>query len=83
MNENFGVTPLESMATGKPIIAVREDGYLESMIEEETELLVETNIENIVRTISIVAKDPEKYKNNVCKEQKFLIHQNLLGKRKM
>jgi glycosyltransferase involved in cell wall biosynthesis len=51
------------MATGKLIVAVREGGYLENMIDRETELLVEANIESIVRAISIVAKDPEKYKN--------------------
>jgi glycosyltransferase involved in cell wall biosynthesis len=59
------------MATRKPIVAVREGGYLKSIIDEETELLVEANIESIVRTISIVAKDPEKYKNSCMQRAKL------------
>lgn len=71
MNEDFGMTPLESMAAGKPVVAVKEGGYLESVIDGETGLLVEANVDSIVRAISIVSKDPEKYKSECMQRAKL------------
>jgi len=39
--EPFGLTPLESMACGTPVIAIREAGYRESVVDRETGFLVE------------------------------------------
>lgn len=36
--EDFGITPLEAQAAGKPVIAYREGGALETVIEHETGL---------------------------------------------
>lgn len=36
--EDFGITPLESQAAGKPVIAYKEGGALETVIEHETGL---------------------------------------------
>lgn len=35
-DEDFGVTPVEAMAAGRPVIAFRGGGYLESVVEGET-----------------------------------------------
>jgi glycosyltransferase involved in cell wall biosynthesis len=35
-NEDFGITPVEAMAAGRPVIAFRGGGYLESVIEGKT-----------------------------------------------
>lgn len=35
-DEDFGMTPVESMASGKPVIGVAEGGLLESIIDGET-----------------------------------------------
>lgn len=50
---------IEPMDTEKPMVAVREGGYLKSMIDEETGLLVEANIESIVRPISCLERSWE------------------------
>jgi glycosyltransferase involved in cell wall biosynthesis len=71
MNEDFGMTPIESMAAGKPVVAVKEGGYLESMIDKETGLLIEANVESIVRAINIVSKNPEKYKDSCIQRAKL------------
>lgn len=39
--EDFGITPLEGAAWGKPTIALRAGGYLDTIIEHKTGLFVE------------------------------------------
>ncbi|TVM17106.1 glycosyl transferase [Oceanidesulfovibrio indonesiensis] len=39
-DEDFGMSPVESMAAGKPVIGVREGGLLETVIEAETGILI-------------------------------------------
>jgi glycosyltransferase involved in cell wall biosynthesis len=41
VREPFGLVPLESMACGTPVVAVREGGVPESVVDGETGLLVE------------------------------------------
>jgi glycosyltransferase involved in cell wall biosynthesis len=38
--EDFGMSPLESMAAGKPVIGIAEGGLLESVVPEETGILL-------------------------------------------
>lgn len=40
-NEDFGMTPLEAMASGKPVIACNEGGYKETIISGKTGILIE------------------------------------------
>jgi len=70
MDEDFGMTPIESMAAGKPVVAVKEGGYLESMIDGSTGTLVEANVESIVNVIKIVSTNPERYKDACIKRAK-------------
>ena len=39
-DEDFGMSPVESMAAGKPVIGVAEGGLLESVVHNETGLLI-------------------------------------------
>lgn len=52
--EDFGITPLEAMASGRPVIAFRGGGALESVLENKTGLFFN---EQTSRSIIEVVKD--------------------------
>lgn len=45
VDEDFGLSPLESMAAGKPVIGVREGGLCETVVHDETGVLVEPDFD--------------------------------------
>ena len=61
IDEDFGLTPLEAMASGKPVIAVNEGGFKET-VTDATGILVDADSNQIVEAICIITKDPTKYK---------------------
>jgi glycosyltransferase involved in cell wall biosynthesis len=44
IREPFGLVPLESMACGTPVVAVREGGTQETILHKQTGLLVERDL---------------------------------------
>lgn len=42
-DEDFGISPVESMAAGKPVIGVAEGGLLETVLENRTGILLPAN----------------------------------------
>ena len=68
LDEDFGMTPVEAMASGKPTVAVREGGYLETIIDGSTGVLVEANEKEIINGVKLISRNPEKYKN-ACMER--------------
>jgi len=44
--EDFGITPLEAMASGKPVIAYGKGGALETVIDGKTGILFHDQIEH-------------------------------------
>jgi glycosyltransferase involved in cell wall biosynthesis len=44
-DEDFGISPVESMAAGKPVIGVREGGLRETILHEHTGWLLEPRLE--------------------------------------
>ncbi len=68
IDEDFGMTPVEAMSAGKPVIAGNEGGYKETIINGKTGILIDNiNSDKIVSTIkeinSQLKKNPNKYKN--------------------
>lgn len=50
-DEDFGLTPVEAMASGKPVVAVNEGGFLESVVDGVTGRLVEADAARMVEAV--------------------------------
>jgi glycosyltransferase involved in cell wall biosynthesis len=68
-DEDFGITPLEAMASGKPVVAVREGGYMET-ITSETGVLVEPDVQHIIDGMRLAGQNPEKFRAACFKRAK-------------
>ncbi|MEM3555943.1 MAG: glycosyltransferase [Candidatus Micrarchaeia archaeon] len=62
LDEDFGLTPIEAMASGKPVVAVREGGYLETVQDGVTGVLVKPDVKDIIRGVLKVSRNPLKYR---------------------
>ncbi|MDG4555185.1 MAG: glycosyltransferase [Candidatus Competibacter sp.] len=53
VNEDFGMSPVESMAAGKPVIGVAEGGLLETILDGKTGILLpaEPTVDHIVGAV--------------------------------
>lgn len=67
-DEDFGITPVEAMAAGRPVVAYRGGGYLESVVEGKTgEFFNEPTVASLVEILQKFK--PEKYKPVDCRAQ--------------
>jgi glycosyltransferase involved in cell wall biosynthesis len=67
-DEDFGITPLEAMASGKPVVASKEGGYLETVIDGHTGILVAPSVNEIINAVRTVSTNPEAYLE-ACKQR--------------
>ncbi len=68
IDEDYGLTPAEAMASGKPVVAVKEGGYLETVLDGVTGMLVAPRIDELVDGILEISKQPETYRE-ACLER--------------
>lgn len=72
-NEDFGMTAVEAMAHGKPVIAAAEGGYLESVIDGKTGLLIKDisahKLKEAILEISKNLQDNGGFYQQSCLEQ--------------
>lgn len=61
-DEDFGLTPVEAMASGKPVVAVNEGGFKETIIDGKTGLLVEADRDELMSAMNEIARYPEIYR---------------------
>ena len=62
-DEDFGMAPVEAMASGKPVIASNEGGHKETVIDSLTGKLIDNlTAEKLVEAIKEVGQEPERYK---------------------
>ena len=61
LNEDFGLTPLEAMASGKPVVAVNEGGFCET-VTTETGRLVNPIISDIIYAVREVSSEADSFR---------------------
>jgi glycosyltransferase involved in cell wall biosynthesis len=61
LNEDFGLTPLEAMASGKPVVAVNEGGFCET-VTRETGRLVNPNPPAIIEAVQEVSNKADSFR---------------------
>jgi len=66
--EDFGIVPLEGMASGRPVIAFRSGGAVETIVENKTGLFFD---EQTVDSLAYVVKnfDTNKFNPQNCRDQ--------------
>ncbi|MEY2702817.1 MAG: hypothetical protein RLY43_1455 [Bacteroidota bacterium] len=63
-DEDFGMTAVEAMASGKPVIAPNEGGYKETVINNETGILIDDIDEDkIVEAVNLIKENLQKNPN--------------------
>jgi glycosyltransferase involved in cell wall biosynthesis len=64
--EDFGITPLEAMASGRPVIAYRAGGALETVSDGKTGLFFENQDKESIKEV-VKSFDPEKFDRGECR----------------
>ncbi len=71
MDEDFGMAPVEAMASGKPVITSREGGYRETVIDGVTGRLIDQIDETkLAQNIEEMAGHTEKYLTDCVQQAK-------------
>jgi len=75
-DEDFGMTPVEAMASGKPVIACNEGGYKETVIDGKTGVLIDDiNEEKIISAVEFLnkeLKEKEEIYKKACQERALI-----------
>lgn len=70
-DEDFGISPVESMAAGKPVIGVAEGGLLETVLHEETGLLLSPDLtpEHIIDAVGYLTPKRAGVMRGACEKR--------------
>ncbi len=70
-DEDFGMSPVESMAAGKPVIGVTEGGLLETVVDGETGILINAfpSLEDVIQAVRQMTPERAKEMRRVCEKR--------------
>lgn len=82
--EDFGITPVEAMACGKPVLAYGKGGVTESVISGKTgEFFFEENVEAMEDGLARLMYNEKFYKPRVIRSQSFNFSREVFEKKLM
>jgi glycosyltransferase involved in cell wall biosynthesis len=61
-SEAFGMVPVEAMASGKPVIAVAEGGFLET-VTLDCGIFIHPDLHELISAIKTISNDPAQFKD--------------------
>lgn len=73
LSEPFGLTAIESMACGTPVIAVNEGGYTESVINNQTGYLIKRDPNQLFEKIILLSKNRQLRKSLGLASRKHIL----------
>ncbi len=70
-DEDFGMSPVESMAAGKPVIGVAEGGLLETVVDGETGVLLpaDPGVDHVVEAVRGLPSDRAAAMRQACEQR--------------
>lgn len=78
--EPFGLIPLEAMSCETPVIAVAEGGYLETIQQNKTGLLIKRDANELLDAMLSLARDPH-YRSLLGKNGRHYVQKNFSWER--
>jgi len=71
IDEDFGMSPVEAMAAGKPVIGVAEGGLVETVVDSETGLMIGSppTVEAIVEAVKALGSGRAGAMRSACEER--------------
>lgn len=71
IDEDFWMSPVESMAAWKPVLGVNDGGLKESIIDQKTGILIskEANVQNIVDAVKYLSPEKSLSMREKCEER--------------
>ncbi len=84
-NEDFGMTPVESMACGKPCIATDFGGMKETIVHKKTGLLIPGTVDDIINAVQWLTLERCKAMKTACQKQakKFSEEEHVKGMKRI
>lgn len=78
-DEDFGMTPVESMAAGKPVIGVAEGGLLESVVDGGTGILIKADPspEDVIKAVQNMPPKRSKEMRKACERRAKLFDKDV------
>jgi glycosyltransferase involved in cell wall biosynthesis len=82
-NEDFGMVTTESFASGVPVIAVKEGGFLETMVDGQTGIMLESDHsdQDLAFAVKKIRNEPVGKYRNACLERAQLFSLETFGAR--
>jgi len=68
--DDFGITPVESMAAGRPVIALRRGGVMETVVDGKTGLFFDQpTIDSLTEAVNRLEEKYSDFKVETCRDQ--------------